>query len=68
MKNTDTRLQSVNDFNELGETVLHFVRQDTTQIVTTMDIAQAKMWRARLDHAILKFEESDAKKDVPSRN
>lgn len=61
MKNTDLRLQSINDFNERGETVLHFVRQDTTQIVLTMDVAEAKVWRARLKHAILKFEEPDAK-------
>lgn len=60
MKNTDCRLNSINDFNELGETILHFVRQDATQLVVTMDVGQAKVWRARLDHAILKFEEADA--------
>jgi hypothetical protein len=60
VKNTDLRLESINDFNERGETVLHFVRQDTTQLVVTMDVAQARVWRARIDHAILKFEEADA--------
>jgi hypothetical protein len=58
MKNTDCRLNSINDFNERGETVLHFVRQDTTHVVVTMDVADAKLWRARLKHAIAKFEEA----------
>jgi hypothetical protein len=68
MKNTDCRLNSINDFNELGETILHFVRQDGTQVVVTMDLADAKLWRARMKHMIAKFEEPHAKKDVPSRN
>lgn len=69
MKNTDLRLNSINDFNELGETVLHFVRQDTTQIVLTMDVADAELWVARMQHAIVKFEEGkNAKKNVSSRN
>lgn len=72
MKNTDCRLNSINDFNELGETILHFVRQDTTQIVTTMDVADAELWVARMQHAIVKFKEAErkpsAKKDVPGRN
>lgn len=58
VKNTDCRLNSINDFNERGETILHFVRQDTTQIVTTMGVADAKLWVARMSHAILKFEEA----------
>jgi hypothetical protein len=61
VKNTDCRLNSINDFNELGETTCHFVRQDATKLVVTMDIADAKLWVARMDHAILKFEEADAK-------
>lgn len=69
MKNTDCRLNSINDFNELGETILHFVRQDATQIITTMDLADAKLWVARMGHAILKFEEgSNGKKNVSGRN
>jgi hypothetical protein len=58
MKNTDCRLNSINDFNELGETVLHFVRQDATKIEITMDVEAAKLWAARMDRAIKKFEET----------
>jgi hypothetical protein len=57
MKNTDCRLDFIGDFNELGEQTLHFVRQDKTRLELTMSLEAAKLWVAREDRAIKKFEE-----------
>lgn len=63
------KLQSLNDLNGRGDTILHLIRQDDLKFVVTMTEGDLRFWRSRIDAVLLKYEEAtNAKKDVSGRN
>lgn len=56
--NSALKLQSLNDLNSRGDTILHIIRRDGEKYIVTMTEPDLRFWRARIDAALLKYEES----------
>lgn len=59
--NSALKIQSLNDLNGRGDTILHLIRADNQKFVVSMTEGDLRFWKSRIDAVLLKYEEQNAK-------